>query len=81
MKTPGPWYEARTGNHQGLICSDGGANVAVAYDKEDAALIAAAPELLEALEGILDAVNVRIDDPRIKAFNAARSIIGRAKGN
>lgn len=48
MHTPGPWYEAKTGNHQGLIVSEAnGANVAVTYDKADALLIAAAPELLD----------------------------------
>lgn len=45
--TPGPWHVARTGNHQGLIVAEGsGANIAVTYDKADAPLIAAAPELL-----------------------------------
>jgi hypothetical protein len=46
-----PWYEAKTGNHQGLIIEEGtGRNIAVAYDKSDAPLIAAAPAMLEALE-------------------------------
>ena len=44
------WYKASTGNHQGLIIEEKtGRNVAVSYDKEDADLIAAAPEMLEAL--------------------------------
>lgn len=47
--TPGPWYEASTGNHQGLVISEAtSANVAVAYDSKDARLIAAAPDLLRA---------------------------------
>ena len=51
--TPGPRYEAGTGNHQGLIVSEAtSANVAVAYDKKDAALIANAPAMLAALEEI-----------------------------
>jgi hypothetical protein len=49
--TPGPWYEANTGNHQGLVISENsGKNVCVTYDKSDAALISAAPEMLEALK-------------------------------
>lgn len=52
--TAGPWYESSTGNHQGLIASEAtGENVAVSYDKADAPLIAAAPELLEALEAFV----------------------------
>ena len=46
--TPGPWYESSTGNHQGLIAAeDTGENIAVAYDKINAKLISAAPELLD----------------------------------
>ena len=53
--TPGPWYATGTGNHQGLIISEAtGANVAVAYDKKDAPLLAAAPDLLEALQAMYD---------------------------
>ena len=49
--TPGPWYEASTGNHQGLIISEStSANVAVSYDKDDAQIIAAAPDMLQALK-------------------------------
>jgi len=45
------WYEAKMGNHQGLIVDEKtGANIAVVYDKKDAPLIAAAPDLAEALE-------------------------------
>jgi hypothetical protein len=44
------WYTASTGNHQGLVIDEEtGRNVAVAYDKKDASLIAAAPALLAAL--------------------------------
>lgn len=48
---PAVWYEASTGNEQGLIIEEGtGRNVAVAYDKADSPLIAAAPAMLAALE-------------------------------
>lgn len=40
------WYVAETGNHQGLVIDEStGANIAVAYDKAHAPLIAAAPKL------------------------------------
>jgi len=38
------------------------------------------PDLLAALEGILKVANVRIDDPRIDQFDAARAAIAKAKG-
>lgn len=47
------WHESNTGNDQGLIIDDEtGRNVAVSYEAKDAKLIAAAPELLEALKAI-----------------------------
>lgn len=52
--TPGPWYETGTGNHQGLVISEStGANVAVVYDKRDARLIAAAPDLLRGCQAAI----------------------------
>jgi len=51
--TKGPWYEASTGNHQALIVAeDTGENIAVAYDKKNAAIIASVPDMLEACEAI-----------------------------
>lgn len=51
------WYTANTGNHQGLVIEENtGRTVAVAYDKADAPLIAAAPELLEAVKGLLSSM-------------------------
>lgn len=52
--TPAPWNAANTGNHQGLVISEAnGANVATTYDKADAALVAAAPDLLSALKSLV----------------------------
>jgi hypothetical protein len=51
------WYAAKTGNHQGLVIEEGtGRSVAVAYDKSDAPLLAAAPKLLSALQRLTAAV-------------------------
>jgi hypothetical protein len=55
--TPGPWYSQPTAGHethgQSAIASEAtGKTVAIAYDgKADARLLAAAPDLLEALQG------------------------------
>jgi hypothetical protein len=43
-------------------------------------LIAAAPDLFNALCALLREVNVRIDDPRIALFDAARVAIAKATG-
>ena len=54
MKTAQNWYAPKSSNHQGTIASEGdGRTVAVAYDKADAPLLAAAPLLLEALRASL----------------------------
>jgi hypothetical protein len=78
MKTA--WYEAKTGNHQGLVIEEAtGRNVAVTYDKADATLIAAAPDLLAALE----LVNVDKEGDGFicaEAMDQVRAAIARAKG-
>lgn len=49
------WYEAKTGNHQGLIVDEAtGENIAVSYEKENARLIAAAPRMYDALRLFVD---------------------------
>lgn len=78
------WYTASTGNHQGLIIEEeSGRNIAVAYDKKDAPLIAAAPELLEALAQLLDRLEyhgsidlIREEGP----IEDARNAVNKAKG-
>lgn len=73
--TPGPWYTASTGNYQGLVISETtGENVAVTYNGDaDAALVASAPELLDALESVVD--DLFPDQQR-----RARAAIAKAKG-
>ena len=47
------WYTGRVSGCQGLIIdAETGANIAVSYDKKDGPLIAAAPVMRKALEGI-----------------------------
>ena len=50
--TPGPWIASLTSSGiQGLIYAEkDGANIAVTYATQDAALIAAAPDMLKALQ-------------------------------
>lgn len=90
--TPGEWFTHREGHSTVYVeCRIGGGLIqAVAACRPNAAgreqqeanarLIAAAPELLEALQGILSCVSVRIDDPRIEKFDAARAAIAKATG-
>ena len=89
--TPGKWYEAKTGNDQGLVISEQtGANIAVAYDKADAQLIAASPDLLEALENCLWLLESMAKFPEqyplqdagesMKRYNVAQDAIQKAIG-
>lgn len=49
------WYEGNTGTHQGLVIDEQtGESIAVTYKKENAALISAAPELLEICKTVDD---------------------------
>jgi hypothetical protein len=76
MKQQHRRYVAATGTHQGLVIEEGtGRSVAVTYDKEDAPLAAAAPELLAALERIVAAY----DDARSGDMQGCgRNAIARA---
>ena len=49
--------------------------IGTAEEKEDARLMAAAPELLEALKGVL-----RVADRKTDEFDAARAAINKATG-
>ena len=52
---PGPYYVAKTGNYQRLIIDENtGENIAVVYDAKNADVLAAAPDLLEAAEAMVD---------------------------
>ena len=81
--TPGPWWGENTSSEQGLISSDvTGKNVAVAYDTRDTALIAAAPELLEACK-LIDEWHdlVKQNYPEMmRPFKATRKAIAKAEG-
>jgi hypothetical protein len=93
--TPGPW-EAENNGHfweispknivsaqpyrVGDVCASDPENPNSGIQEANARLIAAAPELLEALQNILAVAGVRIDDPRIVQFDAARAAVAKATG-
>lgn len=79
------WHKANMGNdHQGLVIDEEtGANIAVTYDVKHAALVAAAPEMLEALKGML---RLHDENGRFEPFHhkeplrKAREAIAKAIG-
>jgi hypothetical protein len=87
--TPGPWYSQPTAGHethgQSAIASEAtGKTVALAYDGEaDARLLAAAPELLEALNnlagGLVDYMND--DEAELPDVTEAIELIAKATGD
>jgi hypothetical protein len=81
------WYVGKTGNHQGLVIEEGtGRNVAVAYDKQDAPLLAAAPELLAVLKEALEFAQGHPDrtvnwaEQRLNVCYHSRAAIAKATG-
>jgi sugar phosphate isomerase/epimerase len=72
------WTGQVTSSDQGLIIDDEtGRNIAVAYDPKHTNLIAAAPDLLEALLLCVDALE---DGHWQETKQAARAAIAKAKG-
>ena len=78
------WYAARSASdHQGIVADETtGATIAVVYDKQNAPLLAAAPELLAALEAVL---TYEDDRPAPGTFGAeiyrnAQAALAKARG-
>lgn len=68
------WYAKSTGTHQGLIIEERtGANIAISYDKTNAPLIAAAPDLLEALQEV-----IAISDRKHNSWEKAKAALAKA---
>lgn len=80
--TPGPWRTYRD-SHVAVVSGtdeeDTFRYVAQDMSEADARLIAAAPELLKALDELTLAVEFRIDDPRSRLRDAARAAITKAR--
>ena len=76
--TPGPWFLNRSG--AGMSYLVGPPQWAGAIEREaDANLIAAAPDLLEALQGLVDECTVATDSENF-AFGFAQDTIDKALG-
>ena len=83
--TPGPWTfdggkiraEMASGKPYSIASVNG---AATREGHANGQIMATAPDLLAVVEWLLAVVNVRIDDPRTAAFDAARAAIARAKG-
>lgn len=69
--TPGPWSEPGTFGATRFEVQGSNRRVAVVDTIEDARLIAAAPELLDALEGLLNALPSATTHPAIAQASAA----------
>lgn len=88
--TPGPWVFAygsvyvdrdnlTDANAIRIAMMDRGDSHTTPTERDsNARLIAAAPDLLKALQTLLATVNVRIDDTRIAVFDQARAAISKA---
>jgi len=76
--TPGPWTATAT-KHRTIITSHDGTRVAEcdSLSAADARLIAAAPEMYEALKAIMASVAGCVRNPE---YEAARAAIARAEG-
>jgi hypothetical protein len=84
--TPGPWT-AQSNGHYGFIIEHEGSSIAAVWGQKinmnatplpasaNACLIAAAPDLLEALKGV-----IAVADRKTNEFDAARAAIAKATG-
>ena len=90
--TTGPWMLRRHGKNHFTVhfVTDGPGLIADIHRNEDARLIAAAPDLLDALELILNCEGAALHGARTSAaskgldvtyhFNAVRAALARARG-
>jgi hypothetical protein len=76
------WYTTtKKDDRQGLVCDETtGQNIAVTYDPAHAAIVAAAPELLEALEDAIDVAGNWGEDGDPSWLVRAKEAIQKAKG-
>ena len=84
--TPGEWYATPSAGHeahgQSLIIGEGGATVALAYGVSpgDAALLAAAPAMLAALEALTEEAFRNMSGGAGHLIDDARRAIAQARG-
>lgn len=81
--TPGPWTATQYGYEKFSVNGEKGVEICGAWNKANASLIAAAPELLEALEMALadaDRIVCSPDEMELDWLNEARTAIAKARG-
>jgi len=76
--TPGPWVIKKFGGQDKWAIGPLSRRVCDAYGEANGKLIAAAPNLLEALQGLLNALPSATTHPAIRA---ARAAIAKATGD
>lgn len=82
---PTKWYSSNASSEQGLVIDEEtGETIAIAMDAKHAPLIAAAPELMDALEKIADRLETLMrlhgmNDPRIDRIIASQAELRRAR--
>lgn len=88
--TPGPWivkervagFDILAPKSVYAVANDPGGDFGVIEDLEDARLIAAAPDLLEALENLLEtSTGQGTHEQWLEAMDQARAAIAKAKGS
>lgn len=80
--TPGPWLATRSGSKNRVASMDTGETIAAGATAEDGRLIAAAPDLLDALENLLawDETDLSLTGGKAKDVVAALAAVDRATG-
>ena len=81
--TPGPWYAANMGNDfQGLVVEEQtGKNIAVAYDKRDVHILAAAPAMYAVIKDMREAFYVKgTRKALLEVMERSKDVIAQAEG-
>lgn len=73
--TSGPWSARYVEEEHAWRISDGYSEIGMGFGPANARLIASAPELLDALRGVLS-----VADRKTNEFDAARAAIAKAEG-
>lgn len=78
--TKGPWCVMQYGYEKYSVNGEHGVEICGAWRRQDAQLIAAAPDLLEALESLIEKSECYGLGEECAEYNAAKAAIARARG-
>lgn len=78
--TPGPWRTRQMPDGKILVLPENNLAVADCCDMEDGRLIAAAPDLADALDWALDQIEDDLSPDHQEALDHARAVLARARG-